>query len=59
MTLNKIFKTASLLMAGFSFGVAAEKLSAVVKKDEKTEEVADEVTTEDFSSEVAEDSEEE
>lgn len=59
MTLKTFFKAAGLVAAGFSFRVATEKLSAVTKKEKESEEVADEVTTEDFESEVAEDSEEE
>lgn len=57
MTLANIFKTVGLIAVGIGFGVAAEKVSAA--KKEKSEEVADEVTTEDFESEVVEDSEEE
>lgn len=57
MTLANVFKAAGLVAAGFGIAVAAEKVSAA--KKEKSEEVADEVTTEDFKSEVAEDSEEE
>lgn len=59
MTLSKIFKTAGLIAIGFSFGVAAKKVSAMTKKTEKSEEVTDEVTTEDFESEVTDDSVEE
>lgn len=57
MTLANIFKAAGLVAAGFGIAVAAEKVSAA--KKEKSEEVADEVTTEDFENEVTEDSVEE
>ena len=43
---------------GFSFGVAAEKVSAMTKKEE-SEETIDEVVTEDFENEVVENSEKE
>ena len=58
MTLVNVFKAAGLVAAGIGFGIAAEKVSAA-KKEKNSEEVADEVTTEDFESEVAKDSEEE
>ena len=57
MTLANILKTTGLIAAGFGLAVAAEKVSAA--KKEKSEEVADEVTTEDFENEVTEDSVEE
>lgn len=59
MTFKKFLKAAGLVAAGFTFGAAAEKLSAVAKKEEKSEEMTDEVTTSDFESEVVEDSVEE
>lgn len=58
MTLSKIFKAAGLIATGFGIGFAAEKVS-VAKKEKKSEEGADEVTTEDFESEVTDDSVEE
>ena len=59
MTLSKFFKAATLVAVGFTFGAAAEKLSAVAKKEEKSEEMTSEVVTEDFENEVTEDSVEE
>ena len=58
MTLNKTFKNIGVMAIGFSFGVAAEKVSAMTKKEE-SEETIDEVVTEDFENEVVENSEKE